>query len=172
VGRLTVSKKKYEAVKEQMWVLIDRAEALRHELTLAMAEDAAAFEAILAAFKLPKETEAEQAARNQAVQNATLHAAEIPLTVAAKSLEVMEMALEAAKAGNSNAITDAGTGATLAKAALTSACYNVRTNVLGLEDEAQAKRLLAAVRELESRAETVNESLRSVLQERGGLPLS
>lgn len=171
VARLTVSKKKFEAVKAQMWSLIERAEALRSELTLAIAEDAAAFEAVMAAFRLPKETEEEQTARRQAVQTATIQAAEVPLAVAGKSLEVMGMALQAAQEGNPNAITDAGTGCTLAKAALTSACYNVRTNVLSLDDQTEVDRLLAAVRELESRAETINQALRSVLHERGGLPL-
>lgn len=171
VGRLTVSKKKYEAVKAKMWTLIERAEALRSELTLAVAEDAAAFEAVMAAFRLPKETEEEQDVRHQAVQAATLQAAEVPLAVARKSLEVMELALQAAQEGNPNAITDAGTGCTLAKAALTSACYNVRTNVTSLDDRTEVDRLLSAVHELETRAGEINETLRSVLQARGGLPL-
>jgi len=67
VARLTIGKKKYESVKDQMWALIEQAETLRAELTAAVDEDAAAFEAVMAAFKLPKDTEEQQAARNAAV---------------------------------------------------------------------------------------------------------
>jgi glutamate formiminotransferase/formiminotetrahydrofolate cyclodeaminase len=171
VGRLTVSKKKFETVKEQMWALIEEAEDLRQRLQRAVATDSAAFEEVMASFRLPKETEEQQATRNQAVQQATLHAAQVPLDTARDALRVIELALQAAATGNPNAITDAATGGTLARAALTSACYNVRTNVITLEDADAVSRLMQAVRELEARAADLNEQLRRTLAERGGLSM-
>ncbi|HNS38575.1 MAG TPA: glutamate formimidoyltransferase, partial [Anaerolineaceae bacterium] len=103
VARLTIGKKKYESVKDQMWALIEQAETLRAELTAAVDEDAAAFEAVMAAFKLPKDTEEQQAARNAAVQQATFAAAQVPLTVARRAVQVMDLALQAAQLGNLNA---------------------------------------------------------------------
>jgi glutamate formiminotransferase/formiminotetrahydrofolate cyclodeaminase len=172
VGRLTVGKKKYEAVKDQMWALIEEAEGLRKCLTEAVAADSQAFEQVMAAFKLPKETDEQQQARGSAIQQATLHAAEVPLQAAKHCLRVMELAQQAVSVGNTNAITDGGTGATLARAALTSACYNVRTNVLSLDDGAVGEKLLQQVRELESQSDAIYSQVRLLLKDRGGLSLS
>jgi glutamate formiminotransferase/formiminotetrahydrofolate cyclodeaminase len=80
----------------------------------------------------------------------------------------MELALQAAKIGNPNAITDAGTGAALAGAALTGAGYNVRINALDLKT-GEAELLINQLEQLESKAAETNEQLREVLQARGGI---
>jgi len=171
VARLTIGKKKYESVKDQMWALIEQAETLRAELTAAVDEDAAAFEAVMAAFKLPKDTEEQQAARNAAVQQATFAAAQVPLTVARRAVQVMDLALQAAQLGNLNAISDAGSGVALGRAALTGAGMNVRINLLGLDDQTPGAPLLLELAELEHRATRIESELRLALKERAGLEL-
>ncbi len=126
VAQLSMGKKKYAEVEDAMQGILAEAEALRARLTKAVDEDAASFEAIMQAFKFPKETDAEKAARSQKIQEATLTAAQIPLQTAKDAVRVMELALEAARMGNTNAITDGASGAAMARAALTSAGYNVR----------------------------------------------
>jgi formiminotetrahydrofolate cyclodeaminase len=138
-------------------------------LTAAIDEDAQAFEAVMAAFKLPKETPEQQAQRAQAVEAATLEAARVPLVVAVKAVEVLSLASQVVTLGNINAISDGASAAAQARAALDGAGYNVRINVLGLQDQARAQPLLDQLVDLESQALVFEEQVRSALVQRGGL---
>jgi glutamate formiminotransferase/formiminotetrahydrofolate cyclodeaminase len=135
VARLTVGKKKYAEVEPRMWSLVEKADGLRHELTAAIDADATAFESFLVASRLPKDTPEQQFDRDRALQAATRGAIAVPRQVAQKAVEVLEMAVEVAQLGNLNAISDAGSAAALARAALTGAGLNVRINCLSLTDE-------------------------------------
>ncbi len=172
VARLTVGRKKYAAVKERMWQVIEQAEAQRAALTQAVQEDAAAFEQVMAAFKLPKGTPEEQERRKAAIQQATLEAAKVPLRVAHKVVDVLELAAQAAELGNVNAITDAGTAAALSKAALSGASLNVRINLTSLDDQHAAGSLMDELSALEDRAAMLMERVRTALQDRGGPALA
>ncbi len=167
VARLTLGKKKYAQVEEQMQEILEEAEALRAELNTAVERDAKAFEAIMAAFKLSKDNPN----RTPQIQEATLHAAEIPLEVASQAVRVMQLALEVASLGNANAITDAGSGAAMAQASLTGAGYNIRINVLGLKDEGAVETLLGELKTLDEKAAQIQAQLKEQLIERGGLAL-
>jgi glutamate formiminotransferase/formiminotetrahydrofolate cyclodeaminase len=169
VSRLTIGKKKYAAVEPRMWEILERAETLRGELTAAVAEDAAAYSALMAAARMPKETEGEQQARTEALQRATLRACEVPYGVACKAAEVIDMAVELAESGNVNAISDAASGAALAQAALTSAGLNVRINAANLADQPSAVRWVEELGEVEQRAGQKQAALKRILAERGGL---
>jgi glutamate formiminotransferase/formiminotetrahydrofolate cyclodeaminase len=169
VARLTVGKKKYAEVQNKMQELIEQAEALRHELTQDIEQDAAAYDAVMAAMRLPKESPDQERVRQQAVQAATLNAAQSPLEVARQSVEVLELAVEAVKYGNLNAISDAGVAAGLARAALDGAALNVRINVKSLDDTQIADALRAQLKDIESEAVALEKHIRLVLQERGGL---
>ncbi len=169
VARLTVNKKAYKDVEEQMWALAEQAESLRAALTAGVEEDAAAFGEVMAAFKLPKASEEEQAARAAAIETATLHAAEVPLESARRALAVIGLAVQAAELGNTNAISDAASGAALGRAALTAASLNVRINAVTLQDQAKAAELNAAVAELDAEATQLEARLQTALRTRGGL---
>lgn len=171
VARLTVGKKKYDSVEPQMQEIIEQAETLRSELAAAVQKDAAAFDKVIAAYKLPKDTPQEQQARNQEVEKATLTAAQIPLEVASNAVKVLELAVAVATNGNTNAITDAGTAGTLARAAMTSASLNVRVNTLSLQDRSAAQNLLINIKSLENRANELEKELKEQLNGRGGLSL-
>lgn len=169
VARLTIGKRKYATVEAEMQAIEKQAESLRADLLAAVQEDAAAFQAVMAAFKLPKDSPEEQVARTQAIQEATLHAAQVPLRVARQAVEVLSLASKTAAQGNLNAITDGATGAALARAALTGAGYNVRINLFGLKDAATSQQLLAELQALEMTADGLQAEINQQLQSRAGL---
>ncbi len=171
VCRLTVSKKKYEGVKERMWVMLEQAEALRSQLSQAVEKDATAFNLVMNAFKMPKDTPEQGEIRRAAVQQATLTAAQAPLEAARAALVVQELAVEAAEIGNLNAISDAASGATLARASLLGSAYNVRINTLSLDDQQAIDALVSQVREIEVKSAALDEKVRRLLVERGGMSL-
>ncbi|RPI33901.1 MAG: glutamate formimidoyltransferase [Chloroflexota bacterium] len=171
MARLTIGKKKYAGVEAEMQSILDQAEVLRLDLTQAVARDAAAFEAVMAAFRLPKDTPEQQKQRSEAIERATLEASRQPLDVARKAVQVMELAAQAIALGNVNAITDAGTGAALARAALAGASLNVRINLNSLQDKAIAQKMLDELQVLEGDAAGLEERVRAALQERAGLSL-
>jgi glutamate formiminotransferase / formiminotetrahydrofolate cyclodeaminase len=171
VGRVTLGKKKYAEVQEQMRAIIAHADALRQELDHAVDRDAEAFRQVMAAFRLPKDTPEQEEQRRQAVAEATLAAAAAPLAVAEKTVEVIALALEAVRHGNVNAISDGATAAALAQAGLTGSGYNVRINLAGMEDAAAGEPLLARLVELEQRGADLQRQVRQELQSRGRFSL-
>jgi glutamate formiminotransferase / formiminotetrahydrofolate cyclodeaminase len=169
VARLTIGKKKYSAVEAEMQRLLDQAEGLRLELTESVKRDAAAFDALMAAFKLPKETPEEQGKRAQAIEEATLIATQEPLKTAQLAVQVMELGQQVVHIGNLNAITDAGTAVALARAALAGAGLNVRTNLKSLQNQAAVSQMTSELSALEAKGSELEAGVRSTLQERGGL---
>ncbi|HTX92147.1 MAG TPA: glutamate formimidoyltransferase [Anaerolineales bacterium] len=169
VARVTIGKKKYAAVEAQMNEIMNQAERLRRELTEAVSEDSAAFEEVMAAFKLSKENPKQQMARAAAIESATLAAAQVPLAVAQRAVTVMALAERCVALGNLNAISDAASAAALAHAALTSAGYNVRTNISGLTDRTGGESLMTQLHALEKKAARIEKDVQKSVQERGGL---
>jgi formiminotetrahydrofolate cyclodeaminase len=172
VARLTLGKKKYQDVEKRMDEMIEIAEILRAKLTDSVEKDAAAYDNVMVAYRLPKSTKKENAVRNGAIQEATLQATQAPLEVAKMAVEVLRLALEVAEKGNVNAITDAGTGAALALASLRGAAMNVRINLESLEDQTQVKKFASEIRALEKEATGITTSVQTVMEERGGLPFN
>ncbi len=152
VARLTTGKKKYADVEAQMQSVLESAERLRADLTAAVQDDTAAFEAVMAALKLPKDSAEAQQARDEAVEQAYLGAAEVPLRTARSAVAVLGLAGMAAEKGNLNAISDAGTAAHLARAALAGAAQNVRVNAAAIRDRVTATAWLKELAGLETRA--------------------
>lgn len=169
VCRLTTGKKKYAAVEARMWQMIDEAETLRARLTAAVKEDAQAFEQYMQAVRLPKDTPEQQAERDAAVQAATQATILAPMAVSRMAVEALRLAVEAARSGNSNAISDAASGAALARASLTGASLNVRINCPNMSDQAQAQEYLARIRKLQDEAAGLESELERILLERGNL---
>jgi glutamate formiminotransferase/formiminotetrahydrofolate cyclodeaminase len=169
VARLTIGKKKYVQVESQMQAVLDESERLRADLTAAVSRDSAAFEAVMAAFRLPKDTPAEQQQRSQAIEEATFQATLEPAGVARKAVRVLELAFQVISHGNLNAISDGGAGAHLAIAALRGAGLNVRINANSLKNSQRAAHLLAELKELEVRTARLLDEIELQLKERGGL---
>jgi len=141
VSALTVGRKKYAAVEAEMKELALEAVTLGNTLTQLVAADSAAYAVVSDAYKLPKETPDQQAARDAAIQRALRHASEVPLETAQACARVAELAAVAAEKGNTNAASDAGVSALLAEAACRGAVYNVRINIASMTDQAVTKPL-------------------------------
>jgi glutamate formiminotransferase / formiminotetrahydrofolate cyclodeaminase len=169
VSGLTVGRKKYAEVEAEMQAVHALAERLRAEMTQAVEDDAASFEAVIGAFKLPKDAESQQKARTAAIQVATMNAAHIPLHSAEKSVKIMELALKCAEHGNLNAVSDSMSGFAMARASLTAAAYNVRINVHSLPDKSAGQPYLDELTSLEKEADKLEKKIRKVMKERGGI---
>jgi glutamate formiminotransferase/formiminotetrahydrofolate cyclodeaminase len=171
VARLTLGKPKFAKVETQMYNILEEVEILRNVLLAAVEADSAAFEAVMDAYRLPKGTAKDREVRSEAIQATTLEAAQVPFETARKSLRVLQLAIQSAALGNPNVITDAGTAAALAQAAISGAGYNVRINTISIKDEKQSKLLLSELEKMERRASQFMVQLNNILKERGGLPL-
>ena len=148
VTGLTIGKKKYATVEAEMKEAALKAVALGNTLASLVKRDAEAYSLVSEAHKLPKEPADAAARRSEAVTNALLKAAEVPLETARASAEVAAIAALVAEKGNTNAVTDAGVAALLAEAACKGADYNVRVNVSALEDPAKGAGLAKESKEL------------------------
>jgi formiminotetrahydrofolate cyclodeaminase len=163
VAHLTVGRKGFEAVDAQMRAVRQRAAALRAKLTLDVDRDADAYTRVLAAFKLPKETEAEKADRASAVQDAFKQAALVPLGVARDALAVMELGRAVIAKGNPNAASDGAAGVLAARMAARTAVYNVRINLNSIRDAAFTAELRREAARLETEAEAKEKEILALL---------
>ena len=160
VANLTIGKKGYEAVEDEMKTIAEEASQLRTKLTAAIDQDADAYTEVMAAYKLPKTTDQETAVRKQKIQEAIKHAALVPLEVARDALAVIELAGQAIRKGNKNAASDGAVAAMNARTGALAAIYNVKINLGSINDDSFADKLAQEVRELESQvAEKENEAL-------------
>lgn len=171
VAKLTIGKKKYAEVEMRMQEIATQADQAMSELTEAVKRDSAAFEAVMAAFKLPKDTEAEKLVRHAAIQKATLGAIESPMQVIRKVVDVLDLAVEVVQYGNVNAITDGGSGAQLAQASINAAGLNVRVNLSSLENQELAQQFLDELHAFEEKAAIQLDRIKTWLGDRGGLAL-
>jgi glutamate formiminotransferase/formiminotetrahydrofolate cyclodeaminase len=167
VANLTFGKKGYEAHDAEMNRVAVEAQALKAALLRAVDEDTQAFDAVMAAGRLPKATEEEQAARDAAVQAATLRAIEVPLSVMRECARVLPLLEIVAANGNRNSISDAGVAALALKTAAGGAYFNVLINVPGIADRKRAERLRDEARalldELAGAMPRVSESIEQVI---------
>ncbi len=113
VGRLTEGKDGYERVWEAMSRMVATADEAREGFLELADRDTAAFQAVMTAFRLPKDSEQERTARSAAIQSAYLEAADVPAEVARRAVELMRAAVEAIQSGNSNAASDGVAAANL-----------------------------------------------------------
>lgn len=138
VFNLTTGKKVYMAYDDETKSKIDggivEAGKLKNEFLALMDEDTEAFNEVMAAFKLPKETEEEKEIRSIKIQEAYKKATLVPLRVAEKTMDIFSLLEIAVKYGNINAASDAGVGALIALTGLEGAILNVRINIPSIKD--------------------------------------
>jgi len=136
VCNLTVGKKKYADVQEDIKALLGQSEVLRKELVELLEADVQVYTEVSRAMKMPRATEEEKAARTAAMQRALKAATDVPMQVAEACVEVMELCRPAAEKGNVNAVSDAGVAVLMAEAGLRSAALNILINLAWIKDEA------------------------------------
>ncbi|MBU3813385.1 MAG: cyclodeaminase/cyclohydrolase family protein [Candidatus Bacteroides intestinipullorum] len=152
VANLTIGKKKYAEVQEDMQAITQEAERLMGDFTADINRDSDAYDRVFACFKMPKETDEEKAARSAAIQEATKYAAQVPLEVARRACALMPLIAEVALKGNQNAVTDACVAMMSARNAVLAAVLNVRINLSSLKDAELVTRLQAEADGLEQQA--------------------
>jgi formiminotetrahydrofolate cyclodeaminase len=135
VCSLTIGKKKYAAVEQEMTRILAQAGELRARFTTLIDTDTAAFNKVMEAFGLPKDTDPQKALRAAAVREATKEATLVPLQVMKHCIDALALTRQVAVAGNLNSISDAGVAAWMLHAAVESAGLNVRINLNGLSDQ-------------------------------------
>ena len=150
VVNLTIGKKKYADVQDEMAEIAKSAAALQKELVLDVDRDSEAYDGVAQAFKLPKETEEEKAIRSAAIQENTKKAALVPMEVARRASALLP-AIEAVVAhGNQNAVTDGCVAMMCARVAVVGALFNVRINLTSIKDEEFVARLREEADRLEA----------------------
>jgi formiminotetrahydrofolate cyclodeaminase len=152
VGRLTIGRPGMEEVESRMAAAIERADADVERFLSLADDDAAAFDAVMRAFRLPKGNDDERATRSDAIQAAYRGAAEAPLEVARLATGLMEVADDVTAAGNRNAASDGLSAAASLHAAVVGACANVEINAAALRDEAAGAAYLDEIEDLRRRA--------------------
>ena len=134
VLRLTTKNKDSEVSESQISTLIDKASHLKEELTKEIDRDARAFANVMEAYRLPKGTELEKKVRLEAIEKALKEATIVPMEVAEKAFQLLELSRYVVQYGNRNAITDSAVSAILARGAAIAALYNVRINLASIKD--------------------------------------
>ena len=141
VASLTMGKKKFKEVEDEMKQISLRAQEIREKLVLAIDEDTHAFNKLYACFSMPKRTEEDLAKKNEAIESATKSAAELPLDVMKQALGVIGLSDALIERGNQNSLSDAGVAAAMVPAAIVGAYYNVMINTIDYKDKDWAKAL-------------------------------
>lgn len=152
LGNLTEGKAGSEANDKMALEIIIAADKLRLELAQLADDDAAVFNKFMEAYKMPKATDTEKAMRTAAIGQAAIAAAEVPMQIANKSLEVLKLARRLIVFGNPNAISDGTVSALMARAALRSALYNVKINLGLIKDDEYVAAAHAKMQQMEAKA--------------------
>jgi formiminotetrahydrofolate cyclodeaminase len=168
VCNVTLGKKGQEAVEPDMTAVRDESEHLRARLTAMVAEDIAAFDGLMAAYRLPKSNDAEKSRRAEAIQSNLRAATETPLACARSCAEVVMLARRTAEKGFAGVISDAGVGVLAANSALRSAALNVYINAPALKDRAYADAATAEIEKLIERCARESESVFALVRSRLG----
>ncbi len=159
VANLTIGKKNYEAVWQDLEAVNAKAVALRAELVRAIDEDVVAFNAVMGAYGLPRATDEEKAKRAAAIQAALKDATLAPLRAVKACFEVIRLSAAAAEKGNLNVISDAGVAVLSANAGLRSAALNVFINAKAIKDRDFAEKQIAEVNALLAQAAATTETV-------------
>ena len=141
VTNLTVGKKKYADVEEEILEIREKLEQKKQDLVRMVDEDAEAFEPLAKAYRMPKETEEEKAEKARVMEIVLKDACSVPMEIMEKCCEAIELIVEFGAKGSKLAISDAGVGAAFCKAALQGASLNVYINTKSMADREYAEEL-------------------------------
>ncbi len=168
VGSLTVGKKKYADVEEEMYILKEKAGRLEKEFLKLVDRDAEVFEPLSKAYGLPKETEEQKAEKARVMEAALKEACTVPLEIMEKCCEALDLVKEFAAKGSVLAVSDAGVAAVCLKAALQGASLNVFINTKAMKDRTYAEELDrkadSMLKEYQAEADRIFEEVQSKLR--------
>ncbi|MBN1859917.1 MAG: cyclodeaminase/cyclohydrolase family protein [Candidatus Thermoplasmatota archaeon] len=148
VCNLTRGKQGYDAVQDDIEEIFRKSEELRGDLTELIDKDTEAFNEVMKAIKMPKETEEQKNYRKNALQTAFKYAAEVPLETARKCVQILDVARVVAEKGNTNSISDAAVSALMAQTGVQAAMLNVRINLGSIKDPDYVQHVSTELHEL------------------------
>ena len=164
VANLSSHKRGWDAQWEIFSRWADRGQKQIAELLELVDEDTEAFNRIMSAFALPKQTAEDKAARSKAIQEATLYATQVPLHTMQAAYCTFDICRAMAEEGNPNSVSDAGVGALAARAAVLGAGLNVKINAGGLKDRETADRLIAEANQLIAKANEAEKEIMNIVE--------
>lgn len=154
VANLTIGKKGYESIQQEMKIIAKDAYRYRKKLAQDIDNDANAYSDVMAAYTLPKSTVEEKQRRQEEIQHRLKQAASIPLDVAKDVAKLMSLIGKVIEKGNKNALTDGAVAVMMARTAVLSALYNVKINLNTIKDDAFIENISNQINKLE--ADVVN----------------
>jgi len=163
VATITLARKDTADESERLQDVVRKGEDLRQRLLGLVVEDAESFDAVMQAFKFPKD---KPDVRRKAIQDATVRAAEVPLRTLDSSVQVLRLAEEVAKYGATNALSDVTTSVAAARAAMEGAASNVLINLDTLEDKLYTDKTRMRVSELRKDAEQLEQRVQELMKTR------
>lgn len=166
VANLSSHKAGWDEKWEEFSIWAEKGQQLKAELLYLVDEDTNSFNKIMEAFGLPKKTEAEIAARKQAIQDATKYATLIPFRVMETSFKALEICKEMVEKGNPNSVTDAGVGALAIRSAVIGSFLNVKINASGLNDKDFVNDIIAKGNKIEAQALAIEAEILKVVNEK------
>ncbi len=163
IGHLTIPKKKFnkldEAVQRDFVNTHERLKALEHKLLDLVDRDTDAFNDIMHAFKMPKETDTEKKKRAKAIEQATMKAIEVPEGIADVAFEALQFTDFIRQHGNKNALSDVGVGTLMLYAGLEGACLNIKINLPGISDDAIVASYASKVEDMLASAKQIKDEI-------------
>lgn len=166
VAKLTLGKKGYEDVQDEMAEMDQEADAMRQVLLAEIQKDSESFNGFMVALALPKDTEEQKAVRTQAMQDALKGACAVPYEVAGKALRMLQLAVDAVTKGNLNTASDGMVGVLMGRAGVIGALNNVRINLRGVKDEAFKQDMMSKCDVLEETANRLEAQAQKALHAR------
>jgi formiminotetrahydrofolate cyclodeaminase len=169
VCNLTIGKKKYAGVEEELTKVKEKLTSLQNEFIRLAGEDNKAFENVMEAFKLPKDDDEQKAIRQERIEEATIHAADIPLEVIQTCNETCGYIHTAAEKGNQNSVSDAAVALSLLQTSAQGAYMNVLINCSSLTNKTAGGEILKRSEVLldevkESCSRSINEISQRLMQ--------
>ncbi|HHL73496.1 MAG TPA: glutamate formimidoyltransferase [Bacteroidetes bacterium] len=165
VANLSIGKGEYDAQYEDICELAEQAQKVKDELVRAIDADTEAFNEVIDAMRMPKDTKEQQQIRAQAMQEGYKSAARVPLRTAELCKEALELCLRAASLGNQAVMSDAGVGALMANAGVKGAIYNVRINLPHTKDEQFIAEMRATLDDLLREADTLCDAVQNEVED-------
>ncbi|HNX08046.1 MAG TPA: cyclodeaminase/cyclohydrolase family protein, partial [Bacteroidales bacterium] len=166
VANLSSHKPGWDERWEEFSDWAEKGQKIKDELLALVDEDTNAFNKIMNAFGLPKNSDQEKAIRTQAIQEATKYATEIPFNTMEKALASFDVIKAMATTGNPNSVTDAGVGALCARSAVMGAFLNVKINASGLKDKDYVAEIIGKAEAMEQQAKTLEDEILKLVNEK------
>jgi len=166
VCNLTIGKEKYSDVQEKIKDTLKKSEKIRRDLIKLIDEDTNAFNDVMKAFKMPKETDTQKEKRSKAIQEGYKTAAKVPLETAKTCEKILDIARIIVDKGNQNSITDSAVSALMALAGVNSAILNVKINLESIKDVKYVKKVYSEIKELQNKADKKTKEIINVVNKK------